>query len=159
MKLNSLIPLARPLLVTSSLALFVVLFFDWREVSIRAAALDVDAGSSAWSSGWGIAAGIVLLALLALELPMLAAGRTTAGPSRTALVAGLATGVLGLTIAAFSTASVDVTAAVAAVHIGERLWPAYAGLVLSTVIALAGLVQLLGAIAVTKAQTPHHGVA
>jgi hypothetical protein len=146
-------------MVTSSLALFVDLQFDWRDVSVRAAALDVDVGSSAWSSGWGIAAAIAVLALLALELPLLAAGRTTAGPLRAALVAVVATAVFGFTIAAFSTTSVDVTAAVAVVHVGERLWPAYAGLVLSTVIALAGLVQFLGAGAVSRARAVHQGVA
>lgn len=163
MKLNLLMRLGRPLLVTSCLALFVDLQLDWRAVSVRAAALDIDVGSSAWSSGWGIAAAIAVLALLALELPLLAAGRTTAGPSRSALVAVLATAVFGFTIAAFSTTSVDVTAGAAAgaaaVQIGERLWPAYAGLVLSTVIALAAFVQVLGPVVVTKAQTPHHGVA
>jgi hypothetical protein len=133
--------------------------FDWREVSVRAAALEVDVGSSARSSGWGIAASIAVLVLLVLELPMLASGRTSAGSSRTALVAVLATAVFGLTIAAFSTASVDVTAAVAAVHVGERLWPAYAGLVLSTMIALAGLTQFLSAVAAAQEQAPHHGVA
>jgi hypothetical protein len=106
--------------------------------------MSVDSGSSAWSSGSGIAAGVVVMALVILELPPLVAGRTTATPARAWLVAALGTAVLGFTIAAFTTASVDVSTPMTAVHIEGRLWPAYAGLVLAALIALGGLVEFAG---------------
>jgi hypothetical protein len=80
MKLNWIVRLARPLIVTAGIALFVDLFLDWREVSVRAGGFDLHVGSSAWSSGWGIAAGVAVMALVIAELPLLAGGRRRRRP-------------------------------------------------------------------------------
>lgn len=143
MKLNPIIRLARPLLVTAGMALFVDLFLDWREVSIRAGGFSLHVGSSAWSSGWGIAAGIVAIVVIVVELPLLAAGRTTSTPARAGLLTSLAAALLVFTVAAFATASVDVSAPSTAVQVGGRLWPAYAGLVLAALVAVGAFLQLL----------------
>lgn len=142
MKLNWIVRLARPLIVTAGIALFVDLFLDWREVSVRAGGFDIHVGSSAWSSGWGIAAGVAVMALVIAELPLLAGGQATSTPVRAGLLTSLAAVLVGITIAGFATASVDVSVPDTAVQVGGRLWPAYAGLVLAALVALGTFLQL-----------------
>lgn len=144
MRFESILRLTRPLLVVAGFGLFLDLFLNWREVTIQAGPVAIEAGSSAWSNASGLAAGIVVSVLVILELPLLATGNRTVSPARAAFVAGLGTVVLGLTIAAFAETSVDVTTPMAAVEVSGHLWPAYAGLFLASVIALTSLVQLAG---------------
>ena len=134
MKLFDLAASARTVAVVSALALFVVLFLDWREVSVRAPGVDVDAASSAWG-GWGAVAGILLVAFLVSVLR---------GHVVPALVTGLVAA--GLTVVEFFTGSVetDVTGVVS-VDTSEELWPAYVGLGLAIVLGAACAVGLAAA--------------
>lgn len=134
------------------MALFLDLFLDWREVSVAGPVMRLDVGSSGWSNGWGIAAGVVVMALVIFELPLLAAGQNAVGRARAGLVAALGTAVLGFTIAAFAATSVDVTTPMAAVRIGDRQWPAFAGLVLATAVAVGGFLELTGASSVASSR-------
>lgn len=135
MKLSSLASNARPIAIVSALALFVVLFLDWREVSVTTPAVSVDAGTSAWA-GWGAVAGVLLVAYLVAELRF--------GPSQ--VVPVLALLAAGFTVVEFftGTASTDV-AGVVSVDTGAELWPAYVGVALAIVLAAASAVRLFGA--------------
>lgn len=145
--------------MAAGLALFLDLFLPWREVSVRAGGFALDTSSSAWANGWGLAAGIVVSVLIILELPLLATRRATAGSARALLVAGLGMLILALTVAAFAEASVEVTTPMTSVEVASRLWPAYVGLVLAALIALAGLVQLVGRDTESTVWRPGQGLA
>ena len=95
MKLSDLAASARVVAVASALALFVVLFLDWREVSVQTPGVDVETTSSGWS-GWGVVAGILLVAFLVSVLRGKAVGAPVTG-----LVAA------GLTAVEFFTGSVE----------------------------------------------------
>ena len=123
MKLSDLAASARAVAVASALALFVVLFLDWREVSVQTPGVDVETASSAWS-GWGAVAGILLVAFLVSVLRGKAVGAPVTG-----LVAA------GLTAVEFFTGSVETdVAGLVSVDTSVELWPAYVGLCLAIVV-------------------------
>jgi hypothetical protein len=127
--------LVRPLMLATGLALFAVLFLEWRDASIETATVDVHAGTSGWA-GWGIVAGALLVTYVVLEL---ATARPVLVPS-TALLAAAFTGV------AFFTGSAQVSVAgVVAVDTEARLWPAYVGLSLAVLLGAGGIVRLVAA--------------
>ena len=134
MKLFDLAASARMVAVASALALFVVLFLDWQEVSVQTPGVDVETASSAWS-GWGAVAGILLVAFLVSVLR----GHTVAAPL-TGLVAA------GLTAVEFFTGSVETdVAGLVSVDTSAKLWPAYVGLGLAIVLGAACAVCLAAA--------------
>src|SRR5262245_48873047 len=94
---------APTLLLGVGMLLFVVLFLDWRSISVTAGVV-VDAGQSGWS-GWGAVAGGLLASMLALELLQLIRG-VALGRNVDAIVLVLALGVLVLLAAAFMDESV-----------------------------------------------------
>lgn len=135
MKLSDLAWGARPTAIASALALFVVLFLDWREVSVQTPAVSVDAGTSAWA-GWGAVAGVLLVAYLVAEL------RFATSP----LVPVAALLAAGFTVVEFFTGSASTSVAgVVAVDVGAELWPAYVGLALAIMLAAATAVRWLAA--------------
>lgn len=134
MKLSDLAASARAVAVASALALFVVLFLDWREVSVQTPGVDVETASSAWS-GWGAVAGILLVAFLVSVLRGKAVGAPVTG-----LVAA------GLTAVEFFTGSVETdVAGLVSVDTSVELWPAYVGLGLAIVLGAACAVCLAAA--------------
>lgn len=134
MKLSDLAASARAVAVASALALFVVLFLDWREVSVQTPGVDVETASSAWS-GWGAVAGILLVAFLVSVLRGKAVGAPVTG-----LVAA------GLTAVEFFTGSVETdVAGLVSVDTSVELWPAYVGLCLAIVLGAACAVCLAAA--------------
>jgi len=128
------------LLVAVGILLFVVLFLDWRSISVTAGVV-VDAGQTGWS-GWGAAAGGLLASMLALELIQLARG-VELGRAVDAIVFALALGVLVLVAAAFVDSSVSVFLGPVTVETGTREWPAYLGLALASIQAVLALVPVL----------------
>jgi hypothetical protein len=162
MKLQRFNPYLRPVLVCAAFAFIVDLFLDWRSVSVMVPFMSVHAGSSGWDSNWGVAAGMVALGLLISELPQLAKGVVGASTARATVVAVLGVMTLGFTIGAFTATEAEFNGPMAAVQVNGHLWPAYAALGLSVVIATLSFLQLL-TVEEKKAPehtgTPHHGVA
>jgi hypothetical protein len=148
MRLFDLAASARAVAVVSALALFVVLFLDWREVSVHAPGVAVDAASSAWA-GWGAVAGILLVAFLVSVLRGHVVG---------AFVTGLVAA--GLTVVEFFTGSVETdVAGVVSVDTSTELWPAYVGLGLAIVLGAACAVGLAAASGKLSTPPAHLGQA
>jgi hypothetical protein len=146
--------LAPTLLLGTGMLLFVVLFLDWRSISVTAGVV-VDAGQSGWS-GWGAAAGGLLASMVAVELIHLMRG-VELGRRLDAIVFALALGVLVLVAAAFTDSTVSVFVGPVTVETGAREWPAYVGLVLASLQAVLALVPLLPEPA--PMHRPTHGTA
>lgn len=139
MNAEKLLAVARPLVLLSAFALFVDLFLDWRKVSVTTPAVTVASGESGLA-GWGIVAGVLLLALVVWELRLRARGSETLRDA--AISTGLALGAAGFAVISFFTgsASVDVSGVVG-VSTEELQWAAYLGLVLAGVLAVAALAR------------------
>jgi len=146
--------LAPTLLLATGMLLFVVLFLDWRSISVTAGVV-VDAGQSGWS-GWGAAAGGLLASMLALELIHLVRG-VELGRTLEAIVFALALGIVVLVAAAFTDSTVSVFVGPVTVETGTREWPAYVGLVLASIQVVLALVPLLPE--PTAIRRPTHGAA
>lgn len=139
MNAEKLFAVARPLVLLSAFVLFVDLFLDWRTVSVTTPAVTVKSGSSGLA-GWGIVAGVLLLALIVWELRLLARG--SEAPRDAVISTALALGAAGFAVISFFTgsASVDVSGVVG-VSTEQLQWAAYLGLVLAGVLAAAALVR------------------
>jgi hypothetical protein len=146
--------LATPFVVASATLFVAVLFLDWRQVSVVAGPVQVDAGSWGWG-GPGFAAGVLALALLLGEGLRVRFHRWGAE----LVTAIFAVGVLILAIAAFVEDSVDVdVAGIVSTHVGDRSWPAYLGLVLACVLALAAVVRAMPERHPALPRLPHPGL-
>ena len=99
-------------------------FLDWQQVSF----LNVSAGRSEWN-GVGIIAGLLVIALLVWEALRLMQVKVSLGPM---LTAGLVSVSLALLLLLF-------TLITFVSHNEARHWPAWIGLILSIVIAIASL--------------------
>ncbi len=128
------------LVLGGAVLLFADLFLDWRKLTVDLPALQLNTGSSGWA-GWGVVAGVLLVALLAWESARWA-GYRSADPD--AIPAIMSLGVLAFVIVRFFEDATNVSVG-GVVNIGEasRQWPAYAGLVLAVVVAAAACVRLL----------------
>jgi hypothetical protein len=125
---------ARPVIAVAA-ALFVVdLFLGWQRVAVHMPAIDVRSTASGWS-GWGALAGLCAIVLLALAI---------ADRSSPATVA-LGLGALVFTAIDVLTGheNVDVGASMMRVHVDTTLWPAWVGLALAGVMAVAAAVPYL----------------
>jgi hypothetical protein len=131
MNLSRIAAAARPVTLVAGSALFVDLFLDWREVSVRTPGVAVDAGASAWS-GWGAVAGVLLLTYLVLDL----AARRPVAAAAVALLAS------GFTVVEFFTGEATVDAGAVSVSTSDALWPAYLGLALAVVLAVGAAARL-----------------
>ena len=123
--------------------LFVDLFLDWHRATVSVTGVvDVEAGSSAWA-GWGAVAGVLLVALLLWEGSRLPRADVARGASAANVSLILALGVAVFTVIEFFSGTADVQAGpLVAVGVHGRQWPAYAGLVLATLLAIAAVAQL-----------------
>jgi hypothetical protein len=130
-------------LVLIGALLFVDLFLDWHGASVSVTGvLDVEAGSSAWA-GWGAIAGVLLVALLLWEGSRLAGADVVQRASAAIVSLVLALGVAVFTAIEFFSGTADVQAGpLVAVGVHGRQWPAYAGLVLATLLAVTAVAQL-----------------
>jgi hypothetical protein len=123
--------------------LFVDLFLDWHRASVSVTGVvDIDAGVSAWS-GWGAIAGLLLIALLLWEWWRVVARRAVQRVSTELVSLMLALGAAGFTAVEFFTGAAEVQSGTAVmVGVYGRQWPAYVGLVLAVLLALAAVVRL-----------------
>ena len=118
------------------------LFLDWSTATVDVAgAVTVEAGTSAWG-GWGAAAGLLLIAFLIIEISMflgwvVATARLLSAAALIALAAAAFTYIEFFT----GTTSVNVGSAVS-VAVDDRLWPAWLGLALATIVAGAAVTRL-----------------
>jgi hypothetical protein len=135
----------RLLTLGAAAAFLAVLFPDWREVVVRGGPVDVVSGSSGWADlGW--IAGLFALVLLLKEGRRLirGLGATVASALR---AAALAIGMLAFAVVTFATGSADVSVPTGAAADPETvLWPAYAGLFLSTLATAGALIGLAGTV-------------
>jgi hypothetical protein len=132
---------AQRALIPLAVLLFIDLFLDWHRASVIVnGAVDIDAGTSAWT-GWGALAGIALLGLLVWE-GFRFAGATAERVTTEVVSATLAIAAFGFILAEFfaGSTSVDV-AGVVSVSKGGELWAAYAGLVLGALLAAAAVLR------------------
>ena len=132
--------------VAVATTLFVVdLFLGWQRVTVHMPGIDVRSTASGWS-GWGALAGLCAIALLALAI----ASRSSAATAALGLGALVFTAVDVLT----GHAKVDVGASMMRVHVDTTLWPAWVGLALAGVMAVAAAVPYL---AVSGGRAPATG--
>lgn len=145
------IELAHRVVLGAALAFLVVLFLPWQEATVRVAGVvDLEERSSGWS-GWGLAAGLVALVLLALQLGRLRA-RDRAGHTGDLASALLAAALVAAAALAVFTGETSVATQAVGVEVGSTLWPAWLGLALAAVAAAASLVPL------AEAREHGHGV-
>lgn len=117
------------------------LSLGWHSVKVTSAGIvDIEATSSGWTNV-GLVAGLVTIALLVYMIrPLRRAGAIDLVQAAVTAVLGLAA--LGFTIAAALAGSASVSAPEAAVEVGSRLWPAYAGIGIAAVVAAGTLTAL-----------------
>jgi hypothetical protein len=143
MNLQTLSRRAGMVAAAASLLFVVDLFLGWQRVSVEVAGVvDVEETSSGWH-GWGFVAGVGALLLLAVAIGELRGAGTLTGHALVAAI--LAVGLLLFTCFAVFTgdASVDVATGAVAVEVDSTLWPAWAGLVLAAIAAVAALFPLV----------------
>jgi hypothetical protein len=146
--------LATPVIVCSATAFIGVLFLDWWQVTVATGPVHVQAGGWGWT-GAGAAAGVLAIALLVGEALR---DRYHRRGAEIALAVS-AVGVLILTLSAFFNDGVEVdVAGVVSAHVGQRIWPAYVGLVLACLLAAAALIRALPEIRHEVPKLLHPGV-
>lgn len=118
------------------------LSLGWRTARVTTAGIvDIQATSSGWA-GVGLVAGLVTIAMLVYMIrPLRHTASIDVVQATVTAVLGLAA--FGFTTAAAFTGSASVTVPEAAVEIGSRLWPAYAGIGLAAVVAASTLTALV----------------
>jgi hypothetical protein len=118
------------------------LSLGWYSLTVSAGGVvNVEATSSGWTN-IGVVAGLLTIAMLVYTIrPLRRAGRIE--PVQAAVTAVLGVAVLGFTVAAAFRGTASVTAPTTAVEVGSRLWPAYAGIGLSAIVAAATLTALV----------------
>ncbi len=124
----------RPVLAVAATLFVADLFLGWQRVAVSMPVLDVRSTASGWGT-WGALAGLCALGVLALAI----VGRSSP--------ATLALGLGALLFTALEVlaghAQVDVGASMMRVHVETTLWPAWVGLALAGVMAVAAAVPYL----------------
>ena len=133
---------ARPVIAVAATLFLVALFLGWQRVAVSMPALDVRSTASGWG-GWGALAGLCALGLLTLAI----VGRSS--PATVAL--GLGALVFTALEVLAGHANVDAGASMMRVHVDTTLWPAWVGLALAGVMAVAAVIPYL---AVPGERTP-----
>ena len=119
------------ILLGAGLLLFIDTFLAWQEVSVEVSGVEIaSASQNAWNGFWGVAMGLVLIALLVwvalqiwnVELPNLNLPEKTV----TAVLAGLV-----FVLALLKNLIDDYSA-----------WPSYVGIVLAAAVAVGGWMRL-----------------
>lgn len=114
--------------LVSAVLLLIISFFDWQQVSI----LGYTGGANEWH-GIGVLAGLLTIALIAWEAMRVFGVKVSLGSLSEGLVSvGLAILVALFTIIYFLT------------HTDAQHWPAYLGLILAIVIAVAAFMRARG---------------
>jgi hypothetical protein len=118
------------------------LSLGWYSVTVSVGGVvNVEAASSGWTN-IGVVAGLLTIAMLVYMIrPLPRAGRIDL--VQAAVTAALGVAVPGFTIAAAFRGTASITAPATAVEVGSRLWPAYAGIGLSAIVAVATLTALV----------------
>jgi hypothetical protein len=124
----------RPLIAVAATLFVVDLFLGWQRVAVSMPLIDVRATASGWS-GWGALAGLCALTLLTLAI----IGRASAAT----VALGLGTLVFTALELLTGHANVDVGASMMRVHVDTTLWPAWVGLALAGVMAVAAAIPYL----------------
>ena len=133
---------ARPVIAVAATLFLVDLFLGWQRVAVSMPALDVRSTASGWG-GWGALAGLCALGLLTLAI----VGRSS--PATVAL--GLGALVFTALEVLAGHANVDAGASMMRVPVDTTLWPAWVGLALAGVMAVAAAIPYL---AVPSERTP-----
>jgi hypothetical protein len=140
MSLDRLSAIVQPLIPLTALVLLVDLFLDWRVASVSTPTLELSSGTSGLA-GWGIVAGVLLVATLLWEQRLLGRGFEP-GLQEIAIATALALGAAGFTVVAFFTGEASVSVAgVVHVSVEEVQWAAYAGLALAGLLAVLAVVR------------------
>ena len=118
------------------------LSLGWYSVTVTAGGVvSVEATSSGWTNV-GVVAGLLTIAMLVYMIrPMRHAGRIDL--VQAGVTGALGVAVLGFTVAAAFTGTASITAPETAVEVGSTLWPAYAGIGLSAIVAAGTLTALV----------------
>jgi hypothetical protein len=128
---------ARPIVLAAALVLLIDLFLHWRGAPVHTQWVNTSGGTSALSGFGGVAA-VLLVGFLLVELVSGRRGRKVA--------AAFAIAASSLTFVEFFTGSARVMKIGGVVASGaeQTLWPAYAGLALAVLLAVAALNRLFG---------------
>ena len=126
---------SRPIVILAALALLVDLVLTWRNAPVHTQYLKLDGGASALS-GWGLLAAALLIAFVFAELIV---------PKRRRVLLGLALTASAVTVVEFFTGSAGVvtSGSETLVAVEATLWPAYVGLALAGVLAVAAVRRLV----------------
>ena len=133
------------------------LSLGWHDVSVSAGGVvDISATSSGWT-GFGVVAGLLTIAMLVFMIrPLRRDASVTL--AQAAVTAALGVAAAAFTVVAALTGSASVTAPTAAVEVGSTLWPAYVGIAIAVVVAVAAVTAfvlvLQGATTPSRAAQP-----
>jgi hypothetical protein len=125
---------ARPVIAVAATLFVADLFLGWQRVAVSMPAIDVRSTASGWS-GWSAVAGLCALVLLTLAI----VGRSS--PATVAL--GLGALVFTALEVLAGHANLDAGASMMRVHVDTTLWPAWVGLALAGVMAVAAAIPYL----------------
>jgi hypothetical protein len=125
---------ARPVIAVAATLFVADLFLGWQRVAVSMPAIDVRSTASGWS-GWSAVAGLCALVLLTLGI----VGRSS--PATVAL--GLGALVFTALEVLAGHANLDAGASMMRVHVDTTLWPAWVGLALAGVMAVAAAIPYL----------------
>jgi hypothetical protein len=152
MSLERLRDSARPV-ATGATSLFLVdLFLSWQRADVRVPGMvHVHHMATGWS-GWGLLAGLCAVALLAVLL---------AGRPRPSAAAALGLAMLAFTALAVVAGDthVDMHSNAVGVEVDVTRWPAWVGLALAAVAAVATAVPFLARDEPSPQHVAHHGPA
>ena len=124
---------SRPTMILAALALLLVLALTWREAPVHTQYLDVSGGASALE-GWGMLAAGLLLVFIVAQVFV---------PNRRRPLLGLAVAVAAVTVLEFVTGSATAVKVDGAIAEAEAtLWPAFAGLALAGLLVVAAVARL-----------------
>jgi hypothetical protein len=125
--------MTRRVAATASALLVIDLFLPWQHTAVRVGGMRMGSASTGWT-GWGVPAGVCALALLALTLA------DRAAVTRALLAVGM---FVFTTLAAFlGTGDTEMAMYGVAIHVHSTWWPAWIGVALSAVAALATALPL-----------------
>lgn len=133
--LAKLTAFSRPIVILAALALLVDLALTWRDAPVKTQYLSEDGGASGLQ-GWGVLAAALLIAYLVAELLV---------PRLRKVLLGIALAASAATVLEFFTGSAGIVErdGVALAATESTLWPAYLGLVLAAILAVAAFRRLL----------------
>jgi hypothetical protein len=126
-----------PYIAGGAALLFVFdLILDWQKATVEiAGVVDLESATSGWS-GWGVAAGLLAIAVIVLAITRLAIGTAVA-----------AAGMLVATVLTAFTGDADLVPPRVRAEVDTTLWPTWIGLGLAGVTLLAALTPFVETLA------------